>query len=144
MTGAFQAEYYFDYGMTLEEWCNSKYNTDSWYAYEGGIDNFDYMSHEVDKNTIEYGISTTPDGEYEYSKYDEFSFAFKKLKNNTTYYIKTRANDIAKRGIVESKVSSIKTQALGLCEININPSEGWAPSKTATITGTTVSGTTLQ
>lgn len=54
MRGVYNISYTFDYGMTLEEWCNSEYNTGGWWADDTGITNLDYMSSagEVNKNTI--------------------------------------------------------------------------------------------
>ncbi|MBE6159921.1 MAG: prepilin-type N-terminal cleavage/methylation domain-containing protein [Lactobacillales bacterium] len=94
----------------------------------------------IDENTIMYGISTTKDGEYKWQKEAVFS----KLKNNTTYYIKTKLNDIANNGIIESETSEITTRNFGTCNIEISDYGKWTPSKNVTITGETVSGTTLQ
>jgi len=94
----------------------------------------------VDESTIKYGISTTKDGEYKWQD----SAIFSGLKNNTTYFIKTKVNDIANNGTVESEISEITTKNFGTCNIDISDYGKWTPSKNVTITGETISGTTLQ
>ena len=95
---------------------------------------------EIDPSTIEYGISETKDGKYTYQQKPVFN----NLLSNTTYYVKTRTNDIAKRGIVESEISQIKTKDFGTCIIDVSNPLKWETKKNVTITGETVPGTTLQ
>ncbi len=92
----------------------------------------------LDEKTIEYAISESESGPFTYQK----SNTFKKLKNNTTYYIRTRANDIAGNGISESEVSSIKTEDFKDIVIQADP-VSWSSSKTVKITGET-KGATLE
>ena len=87
---------------------------------------------EIDTNTIEYGIGESEDGTYKYGK----NKVFEGLKNNTTYYIKTRANDIAGNGVVESVPSKITTGNFGV--ITLEPDiVNWSSSKNITIIGST-------
>ena len=92
----------------------------------------------IDNKTIEYAISESKSGPFIYQK----SNIFKKLKNNTTYYIRTKANDIAGNGISESEVSSIKTEDFKDVVITSNKTT-WETKKTYTVTGTQA-GTTLK
>ena len=92
----------------------------------------------LDEKTIEYAISESESGPFTYQK----SNTFKKLKNNTTYYIRTRANDIAGNGISESEVSSIKTEDFKDIVIQTDP-VSWSSSKIVKITGET-KGATLE
>ena len=92
----------------------------------------------LDTNTIEYGISDKEEGPYKYGKNN----VFEGLKNNTIYYIKTRANDIAGNGVVESETSKITTGDFGAITLEPNIVE-WSTSKKIKITGET-SGSTLE
>ena len=94
----------------------------------------------LDTNTIEYGISETENGPYTYQDTNIFSG----LKNNTKYYFKTKANDIADNGIVESQPSSLSTGQFAICKIDVSDVGIWKTSKVATISGETVKGTKLQ
>ena len=85
----------------------------------------------IDEDSLEYGISDTEEGEYNYQKSNIFS----NLINNKVYYIKTRVNDIANNGLVESKSSSIKTGDFGTITITPSSSDS-QKSKTMTITST--------
>ena len=83
----------------------------------------------LDYDTLQYGISTSANGTYTW----QHSSQFTNLADSTTYYIKTRVNDIAGNGLTESGYSSVKTQAvLKAPTITINTA-GWAKSKTASI-----------
>ena len=83
----------------------------------------------LDYDTLQYGISTSANGTYTW----QHSSQFTNLADSTTYYIKTRVNDIAGNGLTESGYSSVKTQAvLKPPTITIN-SAVWARSKTASI-----------
>ena len=92
----------------------------------------------LDTNTIEYGISDKEEGPYKYGKNN----VFEGLKNNTIYYIKTRANDIARNGVVESASSKITTGDFGVITLESNIAE-WSTSKKIKVTGET-SGSTLE
>ena len=64
------------------------------------------------------------------------------LNNNTQYYYIVTTTNTA--GLSTSKKGSIKTEDFGVCEVKISNPSDWTTSKTATITGNTKTGTTLQ
>ena len=55
------------------------------------------------------------------------------MADSTTYYIKTRVNDIADNGLTESSYSSVKTQTVLQAPIISLNSSKWEKSKNATI-----------
>ncbi len=64
------------------------------------------------------------------------SNVFSNLSSGTTYYVKTRVNDIAGNGLTESAATTAITQSLGTCSISVTDDGKWTISKTATITKT--------
>jgi len=93
----------------------------------------------IDEETIQYGKSETANGEYEWQD----SAIFSGLKNNTTYYFKTKANDIANNEETISIATPKSTGEFGEILITATDGNKWTQSKEITITGKTT-GSKLQ
>lgn len=73
----------------------------------------------IDTSTLEYGYSLSADGEYTWQSSDTIT----NLKAGTTYYIKTRVNDIVANGLSVSDYSTIDIAPAALNEACSNVGE---------------------